>query len=785
MATLPEKARVVVIGGGVTGANMLFQLTERGCTDAILLEKSELSAGTTWGSSALITHFGGSPTFVRLHAESIDLYRRLEEMTGQSTGLHITGSLRFAETEERLTEYRRCQALAQHLGLGFEIVDTDRIKALHPYVSTDGLLAAAYTPEDGYIDPSSVTQALAQAARTAGAVIHRGVMVRDLRQAANRTWEVITDEGTVRADHVVNAAGMWGPALGRMVGQYHPIVAFERQYFVTEDIPALEEPGRARLPVLRDPEGTFYAREEIAAFLIGPYERQPLFWGLDGIPEGFAHESLPPFLDQATEPVEAALARLPILNEVGIRATVNVPTCRTPDLFPLVGPVRGLEGYWVAAGFFGGISESVICRPLAAWILDGDPGANMSQFDPRRFAGHVGQRYTVDRIKERHIIGLVQAVGYPHEELANARPAKTGPIYDAQAARGAVFGLRAGWEVPLWFAPHGVEPRDELTFRRANWFPHVGAECRAATESAGLADQSAVTRVEISGPGAAAFLARVSASLVPATDGEVKRALFLSPAGLIATLATLTRLAADRYYLTAPITAEVVLLDLLERHLADGDGVSLSELTGARGTLSLVGPKARDVLSRLTEVDLSPNAFPLGTAREAAVGYAPALLVRGESLGVETWEIHHGIAYQRALFAALHEAGDDVGLADIGLRAQQSLLLEIGAAPGTAIGMSPAAAGLTDGHSERRLTLLAIDATDADAYGAEPVFHGEDSVALVAAGGYGHRMETSLAMAALPRALAAPGTELAVTILGERRPARVIEVPACPPAASP
>lgn len=784
MATLPEKARVVVIGGGVTGANMLFQLTERGCTDAILLEKSELSAGTTWGSSALITHFGGSPTFVRLHADSINLYRRLEEMTGQSTGLHLTGSLRFAETEERLTEYRRCQALAHHLGLGFEIVDTDRIKELHPYVSTDGLLAAAYTPEDGYIDPSSVTQALAQAARAAGAVIHRGARVRDLRQAANGTWEVITDAGTVRADHVVNAAGMWGPELGRMVGQYHPIAAFERQYFVTEDIPALEEQGRARLPVLRDPEGTFYAREEIAAFLIGPYERQPLFWGLDGIPEGFAHESLPPFLDKATEPVEAALARLPILNEVGIRTTVNVPTCRTPDMFPLVGPVRGLEGYWVAAGFFGGISESIICGPLAAWILDGDPGTDMSQFDPRRFADHVGQRYAVDRIKERHIIGLVQAVGYPHEELVNARPAKTGPIYDAQAARGAAFGMRAGWEVPLWFAPDGVEPRDELSFRRANWFPHVGAECRTAADSAGLADQSVVTRIEISGVGAAALLARVSASPLPVADGEVKPAHFLSPAGLITALGTLTRLAEYRYYLTAPIAAEVVLLDLLERCATEIDGIALSDLTGAWGTLSLVGPEGREILSRLTEADLSPNAFPAGTAREVAVGYAPALLIRSDALGAETWEIHHAVAYQRALFGTLHEVGEDVGLADIGLRAQQSLLLETGIAPGIANGMSPATAGLADGQSERRLALLAIDAGDADAYGAEPVFHGDRSVALVSAGGYGHRTKTSLAMATLPRELATPGTDLAVAILGERRPARVIEAPMRPPAAT-
>ncbi len=782
MASLPEKVRVVVIGGGVTGANMLFQLTERGCTDAILLEKSELSAGTTWGSSALITHYGGSPTFVRLHAESIHLYQRLEELTGQSTGLHLTGSLRFAETEERLTEYLRCQALAHHLGIGFEIVDTDRIKELHPFVSTDGLLGAAHTPEDGYIDPSSVTQALAQAARMAGAAIHRGVTVRDLRQAEDGTWEVITDDGTVRAEHVVNAAGMWAPALGHMVGQYHPVVAFERQYFVTEDIPALEEPGRPRFPVLRDAEGTFYAREEIAAFLIGPYERRPLFWGLGGIPEGFSHESLPPFLDKATEPVDAALARLPILREVGIRATVNVPTCRTPDLFPLVGPVRGLEGYWVAAGFFGGISESVICRPLAAWILDGDPGADMSQFDPRRFADHVGQRYAVDRIEERHIIGLVQAVGYPHEELANARPARTSPIYDAQAARGAVFGMRAGWEVPLWFAPGSVEPKDELSFRRANWFPHVGTECRAAADSVGLADQSAVTRVEISGTGAAGFLARAAASPAPAGDGEVRSAYFMGKSGLITALGTLTRLDGDRYYLTASIAAEVAILDLLERHAAEADEVSLTSLTGAWGTLSLVGPKAREVLSQLTEADLSANAFPVGAAREVAVGYAPALLIRSHALGAETWEIHHPVAYQRGLFGALHEAGADAGLADIGLRAQYSLLLETGAVPGIAVGMSPATAGLADGESERRLALLAIDTVDADAYGAEPVFHGADSVALVAAGGYGHRAETSLAMATLPRALAAPGTELAVTILGERRPARVVEAPIRPPA---
>ena len=778
----PTRAHVVVIGGGVIGASLLYHLCELGCTDSVLLEKAELSAGTTWGSSALLTYFTASPLYTRLHLENIETYKKVEAATGQSVGYHETGSLRLAENAARKEEYLRSCAMIRHLGMPAEFVGPDRIRELHPLLNTQGLTGAAFTPNDGYVDPSSVTQALAQAARKAGARIVRGTRVRGL-QRLNGGWVVKTDEGTIHGDFVVNAGGMWAPEIGRMVGVYHPVIAFERQYFVTEPVPALRQLARP-LPVLRDPEGTFYAREEAGAILVGPYERRPRFWGVDGIPEGFAHESLQGFLDEAKEPVEAALARLPILHKVGIRTVVNVPTSRTPDGNPLVGPVSGVGNYFVAAGFFGGISDSGVCAYLARWILEGEPGINLDMFDPRRYEGYVSKRLSLDRIRPQHIVGLVQRVKHPREEPQGGRLVRASPLYDVQRAAGAVFGVRAGWEVPLWFAPAGTEARDELSFQRTSWFAHVAAECAAATKAVAIIDRTASARIEVSNTGAAALLDLACAADLPEVGYSIESPL-LSPQGRIIAIVSVIRLEPEKFYLTTSAVAGALVADWLRR--LNASAATIRDVSDGQASIEILGPSAGKLLALLGD-SAQWDTAALNSVLETRVGYAPVLAVRASSVTGNSWQLHLPASFLRGLYELLLSVGKAYQPKPIGLRAAEALNLEAGRID-SYNGLSLAEAGLKRlagagkmfiGHDRteatepaRRLVKLLVDAEDADALGGEPVFSGERSVALAVAGGFGFGVGKSLAFAVLPAPLTTPGTSLMIEILGQRRRAVV------------
>ncbi len=790
----PDQARVVIIGGGVIGASLLYHLCELGCSDSVLLERTELSSGTTWGSSALLSYFTGSPLITRLHLETLSLYRKVEAETGQSVGYHETGSLRLAESQERFTEYVRAAAMVRHFGVPCELVTASQLKQLHPLLNTDGLIGAAYTSQDGYVDPSSVTQALAQAARKAGGIIVRHAPVRSLRRLRNGEWEVTSDQGTIRCEMVVNAGGMWAPHIGKMLGLYHPVIAFERQYFVTEDIAFLETLEHP-LPVLRDPQGTFYAREEVGGILVGPYERKPRFWGLDEISEAFSHQSLPGYLDNASEPLEAAMLRLPILETTGIRAVVNVPTSRTPDANPLVGPVRGMPNYFVAAGFFGGISQSSLCRYLAQLLLAGESEIDLSPFDPRRFADYSSRRYAIDRIRPRHIVGLVQAVGYPDEEPEGARPTLTSPIYDAERSKGAVFGVRSGWEVALWFSTRDTDAKSELSFRRASWFARVGEECASIRDAVGLADVTAMTKLEISGRDAASLLDELFAAPLP-KDLERTRGAFLTESGRILAVADVLRLGSDHFYITTSVGKQSILTDWLEKH-GTGKRVSVTAFE-ERCILRVIGAKATPLISDLAEGDLSQGAFPSNSLRRLHLGYAPVLAVRSGDHGVECWDIHLAPMYQRGLYELLTEEGRRFDLRPVGLRALQSLRLADGILDsyGTLdlleAGLDRTANGkqrflgsvCLSGAPKRRLAKLRLDAEDADALGGEPVFSDGRSISLVSQGGYDHLSKESLAYVILPLEKAAPGTELAVEVLGKRL-AAVVQGPVLQPVKGP
>jgi dimethylglycine dehydrogenase len=781
-----DTARVVVIGGGIVGCGVLYYLTELGWPDVVLLE------------SALVTHLTSSPFISRLHKETLDLYPCLAEETGQSTGLHLTGSLRLATTRERMTEYQRYRARAPLQGYAFHVIGPNEVKNLHPFIDTDGVLGAAYTPDDGYVEPTSATNAFAAAATKRGATIHRRCPVRDLAQRRGGGWEVVTDQGTVRADVVVNAAGMWAPLISAMVGATSPVVAMERQYFVTEALPALADLDR-ELPVLRDPDGTFYLRQETNALLVGPYERVPRFWDVEAPPLPGGQDNLPPFLDDASEPITDAMNRVPVIGELGVRSVVNVPTSRSPDGNPLVGPVAGLDNFFIAAGFFAGLSEVSVCRYLARWIVDGEPGIDLWPFDCRRFGEFANKRYAKARVRDRHIVGLTQAISYPGEEPPAGRPAKTSPLYHRLKRLGAVFGQRFGWEYPTWFAPQGVDPVDTLSFERRNWFAHVARECRAVRDGAGVLDFSDMAKFEVSGSVAEPFLDRICANRLPGV-GEIVTAPMLSPAGRVVCFVCVTRLAEDRFYLTAEPEAELHHHEWMRRHLPAGGGVRVDTVTTRFGVLVLSGPRSGELLCALSADDTLTEGFATGTAREVDAGLAVARALNRSSTGEASWELHVPIEYLPGVYDALLRAGEDHGLANIGFRAFDSLRIEAGQrrwGRELTADHTPIEAGLThlvcadkgdfigrnaflaarEAGPERSLACLAVEADRADCWGGEPVLDGGRPIALVSTGGYGHRTGKSLALAYLPVEAAVPGTALGVDILGERRSAAVLAEP--------
>ena len=789
-----DQARVVVIGGGIIGCGVLYHLARLGWSDALLVEKNELTAGATWHAAGNLTHYSGSSLLGRVQRETTEAFATLEAETGQAVGFHRAGSIRLATRPEQGIENRRNLAKARMAGVTMELVDRDRIREIHPFVVLDGVLGGAWTPDDGHVDPSSVTQALAKGARARGAAIRTRTKVLDIHRAGDE-WLVETEGGPIRCEHVVNAAGMWAPEIAAMVGARLPFVIFMHQHMVTEDHLALVARER-EIPTIRDPFGGFNVRQEGRGLLFGVYEHAPVFWARDGVPPEFGQEVMTPELDRSTDFIEAAMRRVPLLTEVGVKAIYNAPTSRTPDHNPLLGPLPGLRNFHMAAGFAAGIMQSGLARYVAEWVVEGEPSIDLAALDVRRYGAHADRAYTYATVGARHTFDF--DIAWPHGEEAAGRPAKTSALYDRLAARGAVHGARNGWEVPLWFAPPGTAARDEPSFGRANWWPHVGTECRAVAAGAGLLDLSSLATFEVGGPGAAAFLDRVCACRLPAVGDSVLAPL-LAHSGGVAALLLLARVGAERFQLTGPSGRETHDFDFLSRQLPAAGGVRLENATDRTGALLLAGPRATDILASLM------GEMPTDGIRETRIGYASARLLRVGTTGEVAWEIHHAMEYQIGLHDALAAAGAEFGLVDFGLRAFDSMRLEVGQpawgldlgarsspigtpveryidfAKSEFIGRETACKVHAEGPSHR-LACLRIETADADPYPGDPVLDGDRIVTLVGSAGHGHRVGHGIALASLPAALAAPGTDLSVEILGEARPATVVEAPLYRPA---
>ena len=795
----PTHARVVVVGGGIAGCSVAYHLTKLGWSDVVLCERTELTAGSTWHAAGLLPLFNMSYTVGQIHKYSVDLYQTLEAETGQAVGFHKTGNLRLATNRDRMDEYYKYCGTANTIGVPYRIITPAEIKELWPLCETEGLIGALYHPDDGHVAPADVTQALARGARDGGAEIQRQTEVKSIERTPSGEWKLTTNQGVITAEIVVSATGNYARQTAALVGLDIPVIPVEHQYIVTEPIPELIErqnQGLPELAVLRESDASYYMREERQGLILGPYEVGAPAWAVDGVPEGFGQDLLPPDLDRLESHIEAAIKRVPIFGEAGIKDTINGPIAYTPDGNPLVGPAYGLPNYYLAEGFsFGITAAGGAGKYLTELIVEGESSLDLIDVDPRRFGGYANKWYT--KVKNEEAYENVFVIHYPDEERPAGRPLKTSPIHDKLAAKGAVWGQRYGWERPNWFAPEGVERKDRWSFRRSNYFEHVGRECRRVREAAGVIDITSFSKFLVTGPGAEPYLDHLVARKLPKKVGRVNLSHALTPSGGVRTEFTIQRDGPEAFYLISSGAAERYDHDLLLKTLPDDGSVRVDNITTAHGVLVLVGPRARDVLAKVTDADLSNPAFPWLTGQMINVGLAPVRALRINFVGDLGWELHHAIEYQRHIYDTLMDAGAEFGIGDCGMRAMDSLRIEksyrmwaqdltpeysafeagldrfVHLDKGDFVGRDALLKQRAEGVPQRFVTLK-VDADDADPWGNEPLYDGDTMVGRATAGAYGHCVGMSLALGYVTPEVAEPGTRLGIEILGQRRACEVI-----------
>lgn len=798
---MKSHARVVVIGGGIAGCSVLYHLAKLGWRDVALLERDELTSGSTWHSVGNTPMFTASLNILRVLKYSNELYASLEAETGQNVGYHQVGSLRLATTRDLLKWYQQIQDMAALADVRNEIISVDAARELNPFINPDGVLAVAHLRGDGYLDPASVTFALAKGARQRGAEIYRGTRVEKISRAASGEWDIATNNGNITAEIVVNAGGQWAREIGQLVGVELPLVPMEHQYVVTEAIPELKTLPR-EIPVTRDPARVFYMRQEGDGLLFGFFENNPIPWSVNGIPRDFGQQLLPNRIEQLEPNLERAVERIPILGKTGIKKIVNGPDAYTPDGAPLVGPVPGARNFFVIAGFslFGIANGGGVGRMLAEWIVDGAPSVDMWEYDARRF-GEYAARKTYLVAKAREAYALDYAVHYPYYERDAGRPLKTSPVHDTLAQQGAVFAARHGWERPAWFAPSGVAARDERTFARPNWFDQVGAECRAVRERVGILDQTSFGKFEISGADALNWLNHLCANEIDVAIGKIVVTQMLNERGGIECDVTVTRVAENTFWvITAAWTTAHDWGWMFSNVTRFQKRVTFENITEDYATLSLMGPRAREVLARVTDADISNDAFRFMQARDIFVGSAPARAYRVSYVGELGWELYMPPAYQRYVYNLLMDAGREFGIVNFGYRALDSMRMEKGyrfwGLDMNAL-TTPLEAGLgqfvkwnkenfigrdallkqKENGATRTLQQLVVENTDLIPHGWEPLYHGDDAVSYVCSGEYGHYVAKTIVFAYLPRALSAPDTKLSIKLFGENFPATVVRAP--------
>jgi dimethylglycine dehydrogenase len=820
-----SQARAVVIGGGVVGVSTLYHLAKKGWADSVLVERKELTSGSTWHAAGLLPLFNMSYSVGQIHKYSVAFYKTLEAETGQSVGFSVCSNIRLARTKDRWDEYMYYAGVAETIGIKVNVLTPKQIKEIWPLCETDGIIGAIQHPDDGYIQPADVTQAMAKGARALGAEINRNTRVVAIEQKPNGEWLVKTDKGDITAEHVVSASGNFARRTGAMVGLDVPVIPVEHQFIVTEPHPAIQERHAKGLPemgVLRESDSSWYMREEAGGLLLGPYEKGAPACYVDGPSEDAEYELFQEDLERLMPHIETAIARVPAFGEVGIKKVYNGAIPYTPDGSPIVGPAWGLKNFWLNEGHsFGVTAAGGAGWQLAEWVVEGEPTIDMMGVDPRRFGPYAKKGYLIKKNEEAY--ANVFTMHYPDEERVAARPLKTAPCYGRMEKLGAVFGSIYGWERPNWFAPKGYAVRkreldvdDTLTnhnhapadwtgkvrerwsFHRSNYFEHVGNECLNVMENVGLLDMSAFAKCFITGPGAEAWLDSILANRIPKKPGRVNLCHLLTKHGGVRSEFTVYKVREGGYYLVSAGALERHDHDVLMKLLPNDSSVRMYPVTTEWGVLVLAGPKSRDVLAKVTDADLSNAAFPWLSGKGINIGFAEAQALRVNFVGELGWELHHPIEMQNAIFDAVMEAGEEFGIKPFGIRAMMSMAIEksyrliprelsieytayesgldrfVHPNKGEFLGRDALVKAHAEGDKWKYVTMEVDGITNADPRGNEPIWKGDELVGRATSGGYGWRVGKSLALAMVKPEHGADGTELEIQILGEHYRATVV-----------
>jgi 4-methylaminobutanoate oxidase (formaldehyde-forming) len=765
-----DTAEIVVIGGGAIGCSIAYHLAKLGKRDVVVLEKSGLTHGTTWHAAGLIGQLRGKRNLTQMLQYSVELYGRLEAETGQATDWKPVGSLRLASSEERWREIRRTATTARSFGFELHLLSAAEAKDRFPLMTTGGVVGAAFIPSDGYIDPSSLTQSLAKGARAGGVRFLEGVTVTGFSRQGRRVMAVETDQGTIRCETVVNAAGMWAREVGALAGVAVPVGTVEHQYLVTEKV--IDAP--AGLPTLRDPDRLFYLKPEVGGIAVGGWEANTVPFGADGIPPGFGRELLASNYDRFEPIALLAAERIPVLGEVGVRNLINGPIPVSPDGEPIMGLAPELDNFFVAAGFTAGIAAcGGAGKAMAEWIVAGEPSVDLWAFDVRRFGRHhVARDYLHERAVETY--GRYYAIHWPGDEMKSARGARCSPLYPLIKSHGAVFGSKFGWERPNWFAPAGSAAVDKPSFASPNWFDAVGREHQAVREGVALIDVSSFAKFEVAGPGAFGFLQRLAANDLDKPPGSVVYTQLCNARGGIEADLTITRLSEDRFYIVTGTGFAVRDRNWIKRHMPRDGTVYLTDLTSARAVINLCGPRARDVLAAVAEGAVDNAAFPYMQARELRLGHAPVLALRVSYVGELGWELHIPTEYAAHVYEALRRAGEPFGIADVGYRAIDSLRLEkrylywgaditpdytpfeaglgfcVALGKGDFMGAG-ALAGAKRNGPRRKMCCFTLDG-QVSVFGGEAILREGRVLGVTTSGGYGYSIGRSIVLGYLPAA---------------------------------